>query len=137
MNNKMYGCETWSLILREEHRLRIFKNRVLRRLLRPKRDEESGECRKLHNEELNDMYRLPTTLQVITPRKMRWARHVASMGKGRGVYRVLVGKPEGKRPLEIPGRKWEDNIRMDLHKVGCGVWTGLSWLRIETGHGHL
>jgi len=76
-------------------------------------------------------------VRVIKSRRMRWAGHVARMGKGRGVYRVLVGKPEGKRPLGRPRRRWEDNIKMDHQEVGCGVWTGSSWLRIGTGGGHL
>jgi hypothetical protein len=89
----LYG----SLILREEHRLRVFENRVLRRVFGPKRDEATGEWRKLHNEEWNDQYSLPNIVQVVKSRRMRWAWHVAGMGKVRGVHRVLVGKPEGKR----------------------------------------
>jgi len=132
-----------------------------------KRDEVIEEWRKLHNDELNDLYCSPNIVWVIKWRRMRWAGHVARMGEGRGVYRVLVGEPEGKRP---PGRsrcRWEDNInplnaelnpicyllallgahpilhvsrirvKMDLQEVGCGVWTGSNWLRIGTGGGHL
>ena len=95
----LYGCETWSLTLREERRLRVFENRVLRRVFGSKRDEVTGEWRKLHNEELSDRYSLPNLLRVVKSRRMRWAGHVARMGQGRGVYRVLVGKPEGKRQL--------------------------------------
>ena len=95
----MYGCETWSLTLREEHRLRVFENRVLRRIFGPKRDGVTGERRKLHNEELNDLYSPPSIVRVIKSRRMRWAGHVARKEKGRGVHKVLVGKPEGKRPL--------------------------------------
>jgi hypothetical protein len=132
----LYGCETWSLILREERRLRVFEDRVLRRVFGPKRDEVTGEWRKLHNEELSDLYSLPKILRVVKSRRMRWAGHVARMGQGRGVYRVLVGKPEGKRSLGRPRRRWEDNIKMDLQEEGggCEDW---SWLRIGTGGGHL
>ena len=125
----LYGCETWSLILREECRLRVFENRVLRRIFGPKRDEVTGEWRNLHNEELNDPYSYcsPNIVRVIKLRRMRWVGHVARMGKGRGVYRVLVGKPEGKRPLGRPRRRWEDNIKMDLQEVGCG---GTDWIKL-------
>ena len=124
----LYGCETWSLSLREERRLRVFENRVLRRVLGPKRDEVTGEWRKLHNEELSDMYSLPNIVRVVKSRRMRWAGHVARMGEGRGVHRVLVGKPEGKRPLGRPRRRWEDNIKMDLQEVGggCEDWMELA-----------
>jgi hypothetical protein len=98
----LYGCETWSLTMREERRLRMSDNRVLRRVFGPKRDELTGEWRKLHNEELNDLYSLPNTVRVVKSRRMRWAGYVARMGEDRGVHRVLVGKPEGKRPLERP-----------------------------------
>jgi len=90
--------------LREERRLRVFENRVLRRIFGPKGDEVTGEWRKLHNEELNDMYCSPNIVWVIKSRRMRWAGHVARMGEKRGVYRVLVGKPKGKRPLGRPRR---------------------------------
>jgi len=116
----LYGCETWSLTLREERRLRVFENRVLRRVFGPKRDEVTGKWRKLHNEELNDLYSLPNIVRVVKSRRMRWAGHVARMGEGRGVYRVLVGKPERKRSLGRPRRRWEDNIKMDLQEVGEG-----------------
>jgi hypothetical protein len=95
----LYGCKTWSLTLKEERKLGLFENRVLRRIFGPKKDEVAGEWRKLHNEELNSLYSLPNIVRVIKSRRMRWAGHVAHMGEGRGVYRVLVGKPEGKRPL--------------------------------------
>jgi hypothetical protein len=106
----LYGCETWSLTLREEHRLRVIENRVLRRIFGPKRDEVKGEWRRLHNEELNDLYSSPNTIRVIKSRRMRWAGHVSRMGEGRGAYRILVERPEGRRPLGRPRRRWEDNI---------------------------
>jgi hypothetical protein len=99
----------------------VFENRVLRRVFGPKKDEVTGELRKLHNEELIDLYSLPNIVGVVKSRRMRWAGHVALMGEGRGVYRALVGKPEGKRPLGRPRRRWEDNIKMDLKKVE-GSW---------------
>ena len=95
----LYGCVTWSLILREERRLRLFENRMLRRVFGSKRDEVTGEWRELHNEELSDLYSLPNILWVVKSRRMRWVGHVARMGEGRGVHRVLVGKHVGKRPL--------------------------------------
>ena len=93
----LYGCETWSLTLREERRLRVFENRVLRKVFGPKRDEVTGEWRKLHNEELNDLYSLPNIVLVVKSRRMRWAGHVARMGEDRGVHRVLVGKPKERK----------------------------------------
>jgi len=90
----LYGCETWSLTLREERRLSVFENRVLRRKFGPRRDYVTGEYRKLHNEELNDLYSSPSFVRVVKSSRMRWAGHVARMGERRGVYRVLVGKPE-------------------------------------------
>jgi hypothetical protein len=99
----LYGCETWSLTLGEEHRLRVFENRVLR-TFGPKR-EEDGSWRKLHNDELHSLYSSPNIVRVIKSRRMRWAGHVERMGEGRGVYRVLVRRPEGKRPLERPSRR--------------------------------
>ena len=120
----LYGCETWSLTLREERRARVFENRVLRRIFGPKRDGVTEEWRKLHNEELNDLYSSPNIVRLIKLRRMRWAGHVARMEEGRGVHKVLVGKLEGKRPLGRPRRRWEDNIEMDLQEVGrgCGDW---------------
>jgi len=113
----LYGCETWSLTLREERRLRVFENSVLRIVLGPKRGEVTGEWRKLHNEELSDLYSLPNFVRVVNSRRMRWAGHVARMGEGRGVYRVLVGKPEGIRPLVRSRCRWENNIKTDLQEV--------------------
>ena len=123
----LYGCETWSLTLREERRVTLFENRVLRRVFGSKREEVTGEWRKLHNEELNDLYCSPNIVWMIKWRRMRWAGHVARMGEGRGVYRVLVGKPEGRRPLGRHRRRWEDNIRMDLREVGCGC---VDWMEL-------
>jgi hypothetical protein len=90
----LYGCETWSLTLREEHRLKVFENKVLRRIFGTKRDEVTGEWRKLHNEGLYDLYSLPSIIRIIKSRRMRWAGHVARMGEKRNAYRLLVGKPE-------------------------------------------
>jgi len=123
----LYGCETWSLILREERRLRVFENRMLRRIFGPKRDEITGEWRKLHNEKLNDLYCSPNIVRVIKSRRKRWAGHVACMGEGRGVCRVLVRKPEGKRPLGRPRRRRENNIKMDFQEVGCGC---MDWIEL-------
>ena len=128
-----YGCETWSLTLREDHRLMVFESRVLRRIFRPRKDKVTREWRKLHNEELNDLYSSPNIVQVIKLRRMRWAGHVAHMGEKGGAYRVLMWKPEGKRPLERPRLRQEDNIKMDLREWNVGVWTGSIWLRIGTG----
>jgi len=124
----LYGCETWSLTLREERRLRMFENMVLRRIFGTRKDEVTGEWRRLHNEELNDLYCSPNTVRVIKWRRMRWAGHVARMGEESGVYTVLVGKLEGRRPLGRPRRRWVDNIRMDLQEMGCGYmdWIGLA-----------
>jgi hypothetical protein len=92
----LYGCEILSLALREEHRLRVFENRVLRKIFGPKRDEVTGEWIKLHNEELRDLYPSPSIIRIIKSRRMIWAGHVARMGKKRNAYRLLVGKPEGR-----------------------------------------
>jgi len=117
----LYGCKTWSLTFREERRLRVFENTVLRRIFGPKRDEVQGSgenCSSL--EELNDLYFSPNVVRVTKSRRIRWAGHVGRMGERRVVYRGLLGKPEGKRPLERPRRRWGDNIKMDLQVVGCG-----------------
>ena len=106
----------------------MFENMVLRRIFVPRRDEVTREWRRLHNGELNDLYCSPNIVRVIKSRRMSWAEHVARMGEERGVYRVLVGKPEGRRPLGRPRRRWVDNIRMDLQEVGCEYmdWIGLA-----------
>jgi hypothetical protein len=106
--------------LRDECRLRVFENRVLRRIYGPRRDKVTGEWRKLHNEELNDLYISPNIFQVINLRRMRWVGYVACTGERSGIYRVLVGKPEGKRSPGIPRQRSEDNMKMDLQEVGCG-----------------
>ena len=118
----LYGCETWSLTLREQSKLRLFEKMVLRGIFGPRTDEITGDWRRLHKEELNDLYSSPNIVRVIKSRRMRWAGHVARMGEERVVYRFLVGKPEGRRPLGRPRRRWVDNIRMDLWDVG--IWTG-------------
>jgi len=106
----------------------VFENRLLRRIFGPKRDEVTGEFRKLHNEELSDLYPLPNILRVVKSRRMRWAWHVARMGEGRGVHRVLVGKPELERSFGRSRRRWEDNIKTNLQEVGgsFGNWMELS-----------
>jgi hypothetical protein len=106
----LYGCETRFLALREENRLRVFENMVLRKIFGWKRDEVIGGWRKLHNEELHNLYCSPSTIRIIKSRRIRWAAHVVRMGEKRNAYSILVGKPEGKRPLGRPRRRWEDNI---------------------------
>jgi hypothetical protein len=122
----LYGCETWTLTFGEEHRLRDFENRVLRKIFGPKR-EENGSWRKLHNDELHDLYSSPNIVRVIKSRRMRWDGHVARIGKGRGAYRVLVGRPDSRRPLGRPRHRWEDNIKMDLREIGID---GANWIRL-------
>jgi hypothetical protein len=124
----LYGCETWSLTVREEHKLRVFEKRLLRRIFGPKRDGVTGGWRKLHNEELHNLYSSPSIIRIIKSRRMRWAGHVARMGEKRNVYRLLVGKPDGKRPLGRPRRGLIDNIKMDLLEMGLNVvdWIGLA-----------
>jgi hypothetical protein len=118
------GLTKFNIVLR----LRVFENGVLRRIFGPKRDEVTGEWRKLHNEELRDLYPSPSIIRIIKSRRMRWAGHVAGMGEKRNAYRLLMEKPEGKRPLGRPGRRWVDNIRIDLGEVGWGDvdWIGLA-----------
>ena len=114
----------------EERGLRMFEKRVLKRLFWPEWDEITGEWRKLNNEELNDLYCSPNIIRVIESRRLKWVGHVARMWERRGIYRVLMGKPEGKRPLVRPKRRWEYSIKMDLQEVGC-------WGVVRAGGGHL
>jgi len=114
----VYGCETWSLTVREERRLSVFENRVLRRIFGSKREEVTGEWRQLRSEELNDRYFSPSIVRVIKWRRMRWTGHVTSMGERRVVYSVLVGKFEENISLGRPRHRWEDNIMMDLREEG-------------------
>ena len=120
----LYGCENLSLALREERMLRVFENR---RIFGSKRNEVTREWRKLHNEEPNNMYSSPNVVRVIKSRRMRWVGHVARMGGEKSVYRVLMGRPECKRPLGRPRRRWEDNYKMDLQEGGCG---GMKWTEL-------
>jgi hypothetical protein len=108
-------------------RLKVFENRVLRRIFGLKRDEVIGGWRKLHNEELNNLYCSPSMIRIIKSRRMRWAGHVERMGKKRNVYRILVGKQEGKRPLGKPTHRWQDNIKVDLRDKG---WGSMDWINL-------
>jgi hypothetical protein len=113
--------------LRDEHRLRVFENRVLRRIFGPKKDEVTGGWRKLHDEELHGLYSSPSIIRVIKTRRMRWAGHVARMEEVRGAYNILVGRPERRRPLGRPRRRWEDNIKMGLGEIRFG---DVDWIRL-------
>jgi len=121
----LYGCETWLLTLKEKRRLRVFENRVLRRIFGPKWDEVTGEWKKLHNEKLNDLCSSPNIFWVIKSRRMRCVGYVLHMGEIRRIYRVLVEKPEGYIPLGRPRHESEDNIKIDLQEVGCG---SMDWI---------
>jgi hypothetical protein len=123
----LYGCETLYLTLREEHRLRLFESRVLRRIFGPKTDEVTGGWRKLHNEEPHGLYSSPSIISAIKARRMRWAGHVARMGEARGAHNILVGRPKGRRPLGRPRRRWEDNIKMDLTDIAL---VGVDWIHL-------
>jgi hypothetical protein len=122
----LYGCEAWSLTLGEEHRLKFFENRVLRKISGPKREEDKSWI-KLHNDELHRPYFSPNIVRVIKSRRMRWAGHVARMKEGKGVHKILVGRPESKRPLGRHRRRWEDNIKMDVREIGID---GANWIRL-------
>jgi hypothetical protein len=118
--------------LSEEHRLRVFENRALRRIFGPKRDEVTGNWRKLHNEELHNLHSAPSIVRMIKSRRLRWAGHVARMGKRRNAYRIFIcGKPEGKRQLGRPRYMWVNSTKLDLRQNGM-VWIGWIWLRIGT-----
>ena len=132
----LYGCE-WSLTLREGCRLRVFENRVLRRIFGPKKEEVTGERRRLHREELYALYFLPNIIRVIKSRRLRSAGHVARMGRSNMHTGFLVGKPEEGIPLVRPRRRWEDNIKKDLREVEWGEWTRSIWFRIGTCGGLL
>jgi hypothetical protein len=119
----LYGCETWSLIVGEERKLR-----VLRRIFGTKRDRVAGGWRKLHNEELHNLHPSPSIIRIIKSRRMRWAGHVARMGKKRNVYRLLVGNPEGKRPFGSPRRMWKNNIMLVFGGVG---WSGVDLIGLS------
>jgi hypothetical protein len=109
--------------------LRVFENRVLRRIYGPKREEVTGDWRKLHNEELHGLYSSPSIVRVITVRRMSWAGQVARIGEVRGAYNILVGRPEGRRPLGRPRRVWEDNIKIDLREIGFGDVDWIHWVQ--------
>jgi hypothetical protein len=115
----LYGCETWFITLRKKHRLR-----VLRTIFGPRRDEVTGDWRKLHNEELHNLYSSPNIIRMIKSTRMRWAGHVARMGEKRNVCRILVDKPEGKRPLGRPRSRWVNNTKMDLREIRLD---GMDW----------
>jgi hypothetical protein len=123
----LYGRETWCLTLREKHRLRVFENRVLRTVFGSKRDEATGEWRKLHSGELHNLYSSPVIIKQIKSRRMRWAGHVARMGERRNVYRVLIGKPEGKKHLKYQG---VDGRMGSKWTVGTLVGRGVEWIHL-------
>jgi hypothetical protein len=124
----LYGCETWSPTLREEHKLRVFEDRLLR-IFGPKREEDDS-WRKLHDGELHSLYSSPNIVRVIKSRRMRWVGHVVCIGAWKGVYRVLVGRPKVKRPLERARCRWEDNSNLDLREIGID---GANWFQLAQG----
>jgi len=121
------GRETWSITLREGRRLRVYENRVLRRIFGPKRDEVTGEWRNLHNEELNDQYSSPNIVRVVKSRRIRWGGTCSTYEESMGLYRILMGKPKGKRPMGRHRHRWEDNINTGLQEVGC---EGMDWIDV-------
>jgi hypothetical protein len=133
----LYGCETWSFILRDERRRRVFENRVLRRIFGPKRDKVIGEWRKLYNEELNDIYSSPNIVRVIKSRRMRWAGHVAQMGGREACVGFWWGNLRERDHWREPGVGGKTVLGWIFRKWDVGVWTGLGWLGIEKGGGQL
>jgi len=129
----MYGCETWSLTLKEELRLRMLENWALRRIFGPRGDEVTKEWRKVHKEELDDLYIPPNNFRMIKSRRIPWAGHVARMGERRSVYRVLVGKPDGKRPFGDPDLDGSIILKWIFRKWNVVLRTGSSWFGIGTG----
>ena len=133
----LYGCETWSLTLREERRLRVSENRRLRIMFGPKRGEVTREWRKLSNEVLNDLYSSPNIVRVIKSKRMRWAGHVVRMGEGRDVYRFRWGNLKERDHVKDPGVDGRIILRWIFRKWDMGIWCWSIWLRIGTGNGHL
>jgi hypothetical protein len=133
----LHRCETWSLTLREEHKLRVCEKRVLRRISGSKRDEVMGNWRKLHNEELHNLYSSPGIIRMTKSRRIRWAGIVARMGDKRNAYRILVRKPKGKSSLVRPRLRWVNNFKMDPRGIGWDGMDGSIWLRIKTSGGLL
>jgi hypothetical protein len=126
----LYGCETWSFTLREEQRLRVFENRVPRRILGPERGEATGELRKLHSGELRNFYSSRNISRQIKSRRTSWVGHVAHMGEERKMYKVLAGRSDGKRRLGKLRHRWEEAIKMDLGEIG---WEGVVWIQLPQG----
>ena len=116
----LYGCETWPLTLKKEFRLRVLEKRIPRKIFGTKRDE-NGEWTKLRDEELHSLYRSPNIVRMIKSSRLRWAGHLVRMEEGRSAFKILTGKPTGKRPLGRPRRRLEDNIRMDLEEIDVNV----------------
>ena len=129
----LYGCEAWSLTLREEKKLRVFENTVLRRIFGPRRDEVTGEWRRLHNEELSDLYSSPNIVRVIKSRRMRWAGHVVRMGEERGLHRVWWGSRRERDHWGDLGLDGWIILGWICRRWDVGIWTGLGWPRIEVG----
>jgi hypothetical protein len=126
----LYGCETWSLAVREERKLKVFENRMLRIIFGPKRDGVTGRWKNCINDKLHYLYFSPSIIRIIKWRRMRWAEHVGRMGEKRTVYTLLVGKPDRKRPLGRPRRRWIDNIKMNLLEIG---FSAVDWIGTGTG----